>query len=228
MAGPPLTGDRDGAGGEEPPTRPAPIHPAIVRLTHWVNAGAIVMMMLSGWQIYDASPLFPFRFPPWMTLGGWLGGALAWHFAAMWLFVVNGLGYLAYGVLSGHLRRSLLPVTLRTVLGDLGKALTGRLVHQLGVYNAVQRLLYLVVIAAEITAVASGLALWKPVQLHALASLLGGYEAARRVHFAAMATIAGFIAIHVIMVAVVPATLPPMFIGRWRSAASKLGEGSPS
>jgi thiosulfate reductase cytochrome b subunit len=146
--------------------------------------------------------------------GGWLGGAIAWHFAAMWLLVANGLGYLAYGILSGHLRRSLLPLSPAAVWRDLGLALRGRLEHRLGTYNAVQRLLYLGVIAAGILAVLSGLALWKPVQLQVLTGLFGGYEADRRVHFAAMAAITGFVVVHVVMVALVPSTLPPMVTGR--------------
>ena len=55
-------------------------------------------MVLSGWRIYNASPLFDFKFPAAWTLGGWLAGALQWHFAAMWLLAVNGLVYVAYGV----------------------------------------------------------------------------------------------------------------------------------
>ena len=73
------------------------IHPLIVRITHWVNAFAILIMVVSGWRIYNASPLFDFKFPTYLTLGGWLAGALQWHFAAMWLLAVNGLVYLAYG-----------------------------------------------------------------------------------------------------------------------------------
>ena len=70
------------------PARPS-IHPPIVRITHWINAIAIIVMILSGLQIYNAYPILPFRFPRGMTLGGWLGGALLWHFAAMWLLMAN-------------------------------------------------------------------------------------------------------------------------------------------
>src|SRR5262245_6130949 len=125
------------------PARPA-IHPRWVRLTHWINALAIIVMIGSGWEIYNASPLFAFRFPREITLGGWLAGALLWHFAAMWLLVVNGLVYLALGIASGRFRRKLVPIRPGEVLADTKAALTGKLAHDdLSVYNAVQKLLYL-------------------------------------------------------------------------------------
>src|SRR3954466_12754575 len=105
------------------------IHPLWVRITHWVNALAMLLMIGSGWQIYNASPLFAFTFPSGITLGGWLAGALLWHFAAMWLLVVNGLVYILLGVLTGHFGRKLLPIRPRDVVADLGAALTFRLSH---------------------------------------------------------------------------------------------------
>lgn len=196
------------------------IHPLVVRVTHWVNAFAMVCMVMSGWEIYDASPLFPFTFPRWATLGGWLAGAIAWHLAAMWLLVGNALVYLAYGLFGRHFMRSFVPLTPALVWRDLKEALTLRLRHTLGTYNAVQRLLYVAVLLLGIVAVASGFALWKPVQLHWLAALLGGYEVARRVHFFAMAGIVLFVAVHLALVAIVPQTLPAMITGRARIAAS--------
>ncbi len=190
------------------------IHPLIVRITHWLNAVAIVLMILSGWRIYDASPIFPFTFPPWMTLGGWLGGALAWHFAAMWLLVVNGLVYVGFGLASGHFRHDFLPLSPRAIWRDLRAALTFKLEHRLGTYNAVQRLLYVGVILFAIGVVISGLAIWKPVQFQFVTGLLGGYDTARIVHFAMMAGIVGFIVVHLSLVFVVPSTLPPMITGR--------------
>ncbi|MBV8094325.1 MAG: cytochrome b/b6 domain-containing protein [Acetobacteraceae bacterium] len=187
--------------------------PLIVRITHWVNAFAMTCMILSGWRIYNASPLFPFTFPPWATLGGWLAGALAWHFAAMWLLVANGLLYLAYGLFSGYLRRTLLPLTRDQLWQDFRAALTLRLKHRVGVYNTVQRLLYIVVLLLGPTAVLSGLAIWKPVQFSPLTTLLGGYDTARLVHFVAMAGITGFIVIHLTLVILVPRTLLSMITG---------------
>src|ERR1044071_3311768 len=123
------------------------IHPLIVRVTHWINALAILLMVMSGWRIYNASPIFPFRFPVELTLGGWLAGALQWHFAAMWLFVINLAVYIAYGIFSGRFRSKLLPVSPRSVASDLGAFFRGRLSHaDLSVYNSIQRLLYLGVI----------------------------------------------------------------------------------
>ncbi len=191
------------------------IHPLWVRLTHWINALAVAVMIGSGWQIYNASPLFPFAFPPAITLGGWLAGALLWHFAAMWLLVVNGLVYLLLGVTTGRFRKKLVPIRPGEVFADAKAALTGRLAHDdLSVYNAVQKLLYLGVILCGVVIVLSGLAIWKPVQLQELTALLGGYDAARYVHFFAMAAIVGFLAVHVVMALLVPRSLRAMITGR--------------
>jgi thiosulfate reductase cytochrome b subunit len=193
----------------------AVIHPVWVRVTHWINVVAMIVMIGSGWEIYNASPLFPFVFPRGITLGGWLAGALLWHFAAMWLLAVNGLVYLVLGVLTGRFRRKLVPIHPADVLSDARAALTGKLNHDdLSVYNAVQKLLYLGVILAGIVIVLSGLAIWKPVQLQELTALFGGYDAARYMHFFAMATIVGFLIVHVIMALVVPKSLRAMITGR--------------
>ncbi|MDB5903318.1 MAG: putative transrane hydrogenase cytochrome b-type subunit [Betaproteobacteria bacterium] len=191
------------------------LHPLLVRVTHWVNAFAILIMVASGWRIYNASPLFGFRFPGELTLGGWLAGAIQWHFAAMWLLAVNGVIYLVYGIVSGHLRRKLLPLNPSAVFRDVRDALRGRLVHDdLSVYNAAQRAAYLGAIAILLALVASGLVVWKPVQFHALGVLMGDYEGARLVHFFAMAALVLFVVVHVAMVLLVPRTLPSMFTGR--------------
>ena len=193
----------------------AVIHPVWVRVTHWINVVAMVVMIGSGWEIYNASPLFPFRFPRAITLGGWLAGALLWHFAAMWLLAVNGLIYLVLGILTGRFQRKLVPIRPGDVLSDAKAALTGKLNHDdLSVYNAVQKLLYLGVILAGIVIVLSGLAIWKPVQLQELTAVFGGYDAARYVHFFAMATIVGFLVVHVVMALLVPKSLRAMITGR--------------
>jgi thiosulfate reductase cytochrome b subunit len=193
----------------------AVIHPRWVRVTHWINVVAMTVMIMSGWEIYNASPLFPFRFPREITLGGWLAGALLWHFAAMWLLAVNGLVYIVLGIVTGRFRRKLVPISPSAVLADTKAALTGKLAHDdLSVYNAVQKLLYLGVILAGIVIVLSGLALWKPVQLQELAAVFGGYEAARYVHFLAMAAIVGFLVVHVVMALLVPKALRAIITGR--------------
>jgi len=191
------------------------IHPLIVRLTHWINAFAILMMVTSGWRIYNASPLFGFRFPAGITLGGWLGGALNWHFAAMWLFAGNLLIYLAYGVLSGRFRTRFWGLTPRAVWTDTASFVRGRLSHtDLSVYNAVQKLCYVGVIAAMLLLILSGLAVWKSVQLQELAALMGGYEGARIVHFCAMAAVVAFTVLHVAMAFAVPRSLLSIVRGR--------------
>ncbi len=192
--------------------RPRVIHPWPLRLTHWVNVVAIVMMIGSGWQIYDASPLFGFTFPRLITIGGWLGAAIAWHLAFMWLLVANGLVYFIWGAGSGHFRK-LWPLSPLDALRDAAAALRFRLPHQRGVYNATQRLLYAGVLLAGVVIVISGLAIWKPVQLWFLTDLCGGYFIARYVHFFAMAAISAFVVIHVLLVLAVPKTLPPMLTG---------------
>jgi thiosulfate reductase cytochrome b subunit len=196
------------------------VHPALVRVTHWVNALAILMMVASGWRIYNASPIFDFRFPRDFTLGGWLGGALQWHFAAMWLLAINGLVYLVYGFASGRFRKKLLPITPRGILADVASALRGKLAHDdLTVYNMAQRAAYVAIILAIVVLVFSGLAIWKPVQLQVIANLLGGYEGARLVHFIAMATLVAIVLVHIVMVVLVPRTFPSMITGRVRSPA---------
>jgi thiosulfate reductase cytochrome b subunit len=202
-----------------PAVRPAAAHPVIhpvwVRVTHWINALAMLVMIGSGWEIYNASPLFAFRFPREITLGGWLAGALLWHFAAMWVVAVNGLVYLALGLATGRFRRKLVPIRPGDVLADARAALTGKLAHDdLAVYNAVQKLLYLGVILAGIVLVLSGLSIWKPVQLQELTAMFGGYDFARFVHFFAMASIVGFLVVHVIMALLVPKSLRAMITGR--------------
>jgi thiosulfate reductase cytochrome b subunit len=191
------------------------IQPAWVRALHWTNAVAMVVMIMSGWQIYNASPLFKFSFPGSITLGGWLGGALLWHFAAMWLLMVNGLIYLALGFATGRFRRKLLPITPGGVLADTRAALTGKLSHDdLSKYNYVQKLLYAGIIVVGVVIVLSGLSIWKPVQLQYLTALFGGYDVARYVHFICMALIVAFLVVHVALALLVPKSLRAMIIGR--------------
>ena len=191
------------------------IQPGWVRIVHWVNAVAILLMITSGWQIYNASPLFDFSFSQRITLGGWLGGALLWHFAAMWLLMVNGLVYLTLGLATGRFAKKLLPITPRGVISDATAALTGRLSHDdLTRYNQVQKLLYAGIIVVGIVIVLSGLSIWKPVQLQYLTALFGGYDIARYVHFVCMAAIVAFLVVHVALAVLVPKSLRAMIIGR--------------
>lgn len=191
------------------------VHPLWLRLTHWLNALAMLIMVTSGWCIYNASPLFNFSFFNELTLGGWLGGALQWHFAGMWLFGVNGLCYLLLNLASGRLKRKYWPLSPKQFLVDVGAALSGRLQHaDLRHYNMVQRVAYLSVMLLCVLSALSGLVLWKSVQFPLLRTLLGGYEAARYIHFFAMSALVAFVAIHLVMVALVPRTLLAMLRGR--------------
>lgn len=188
------------------------IHPLILRVTHWLNAFAIVMMVGSGWQIYNASPLFNFTFPRVITVGQWLAAAIAWHLAMMWLLVANGLLYVFWSGASGHWRK-LVPPGPGAIWRDIRAAFGFRLKHETGAYNAVQRLLYTGVLLAGLVVVLSGLTIWKPVQLWPLCDLFGGYVVARYVHFFAMGCIVLFLAVHLALVLMVPKVLPPMITG---------------
>jgi thiosulfate reductase cytochrome b subunit len=189
-------------------------HPLWLRASHWINLIAIAIMVLSGWRIYNASPIFAFRFPNRITLGGWLGGALLWHFAAMWLLFANGLFYLLMNIVSGRFRSRFLPIRLKDLARDFLAALRGKLAHDKpDDYNAVQKLAYLFVIADVILLVLSGLVVWKSVQFPLLRDLMGDYDNARIVHFFAMAALLAFFSVHVVMVALVPKTLITMIRG---------------
>ncbi|MHC8353694.1 cytochrome b/b6 domain-containing protein [Pseudomonas sp. LB3P81] len=197
---------------------PASSHPRWLRVTHWLNALAVLVMVSSGWRIYNASPLYDFSFPKVITLGGWLGGALQWHFAAMWFLAINGLIYLVINLASGRLARRFFPVSPKGVVHDLWDAFRGRLGHaDLSHYNQVQRVAYLFVMVDITLLVISGLVLWKSVQFPLLRELLGGYETARHVHFIAMALLMAFVVVHLVMVALVPKTLLAMIVGRKES-----------
>jgi thiosulfate reductase cytochrome b subunit len=191
------------------------IHPAWVRIAHWVNALAMLVMIGSGWQVYNASPLFGFTFPDSITLGGWLAGALLWHFAAMWVLAINGIVYVALGLATGRFRRKLLPITPGGVFADARAAFAFKLSHDdLTVYNSVQRLLYAGIIVVAVVIVLSGLSIWKPVQLQWLTAVFGGYDLARYVHFFCMSAIVGFLVVHVLLALLVPKSLRAMVTGR--------------
>ena len=135
-----------------------PAHPLWLRISHWLNVVAVVLLVMSGWRIYNAAPFFDFTFPRDITLGGWLGGAIQWHFAAMWLLAINGLIYLARNTIAGRWQKRFWPIKPTEVLHDLGEALRGRLAHaDLTHYNAVQKLAYLTAVIDLVVLVLSGL-----------------------------------------------------------------------
>jgi thiosulfate reductase cytochrome b subunit len=191
------------------------VHPVWLRVAHWVNAVAVLVLVTSGWRIYNAAPFFDFRIPNEITLGGWLAGGVQWHFTAMWVLAINGAIYLAINGATGRAWRKFWPLTPKLFLQDLLAAAKGKLAHaDLAHYNAVQKAAYLFVWADLLLLVVSGLVLWKNVQFPILRELMGGYETARRVHFFAMASLVAFVAVHIVMVALVPRTLVAMVRGR--------------
>ena len=193
--------------------RKRPAHPLPIRIMHWVWAPTIICMMLSGWAIYNASPSLPFTFPRWMTLGGWLAGGIAWHISVMWVLFAVGIAYLVYGSASGHFARDFFPLGPRAVIKTMVAALTGRLGHNLGHYNAVQKLLYLGVIVLLFIQIVTGFAIWKPVQLGWITDLFGGFPIARNIHLAAMIGLVLFLVVHLTLVAIFPSTLVAMVAG---------------
>ena len=201
-------------------------HPLTRRLFHWVMALSILIMIGSGWRIYNASPIFPFRFPEWITLGGdvqtslarhgdpGVASAIAWHFAAMWTLFVSYLLFVLWGLVTGHFWRDFLPVGPVSIMRDFVAALRFRLEHRLGEYNAVQKFAYLFVLTAIAVMIISGVAIWKPVQTYPLVVVFGGFQGARLVHFLVMAGIVGFLLVHVALTLLVPRTLLAMVVGR--------------
>lgn len=210
-------------------------HALVVRIAHWLMALSILVMIGSGWRIYNASPIFPFRFPDWLTLGGdvdtalarhndpGVASAIAWHLAGMWVLVACYLLFVLWGVLSGHFRRDFLPVTPRSFWRDFIAAARFRLPHKLGEYNAVQKLFYWAVLLAVLVMILSGIAIWKPVQTYPLELLFGGFQGARVIHFLAMTGIVLFLLVHVALVILVPRTLLAMIVGRATAPAHAVG-----
>ena len=211
------------------------LHPAALRLMHWTNAIATLLMIGSGWAIYNDNPLISWiRFPQTLILGGdpaiafkqhgdaGFGGALAWHFAAMWLLVLNGITYLIYGVVTGRFKRKLFPIMPKKVLVEVEQAVELKLDHSdITHYNAVQKLLYLGIILVMILQVTAGLAIWKPVQFSGLVAIMGGFQGVRLVHFIGMTLICLFLLVHVALALIVPKTLVAIITGGPREPVSE-------
>jgi thiosulfate reductase cytochrome b subunit len=191
------------------------LHPLPVRVMHWTNAVAMIVMIGSGWGIYNDSVIFHFlHFSDSLRIGSWAARSLLWHFAGMWLLAINGLAYLTYGTVTGRLRERLLPIRVADVIQTVRDTLRFKISHEdLTTYNAVQKLLYIVVMIAGVSQVITGLAIWKPVQLSWLTALFGGFQNARLIHFLGMAVIVGFLVVHVALSLLVPSTLWAMLTG---------------
>jgi len=191
------------------------LHPLPLRIMHWINAVAIFIMIGSGWKIYNDDVILGWlHFPDAIVIGKWAQYGLQWHFFGMWIFVLNGIAYLTYGVATGRFRQKLFPITISELLATVNDALHFRLGHDdLTVYNAVQKILYLGVILVGILIVITGLCLWKPVQFSELAALFYNFQTIRVIHFLCMTAIVGFIIVHVSLALLVPQTLVAMVTG---------------
>jgi thiosulfate reductase cytochrome b subunit len=191
------------------------LHPLPVRIMHWTNAIAIFIMIGSGWKIYNDDVIFGIlHFPDSVVIGKWAQYGLQWHFFGMWIFVLNGIAYLSYGIATGRFRQKLFPISVMEFIATVGDALRFRLRHEdLTHYNAVQKALYLGVMLIGILIVISGLALWKPVQFSELANLFGNFQTIRLVHFLCMSAIVAFIVVHVTLALLVPKSLVAMLTG---------------
>jgi thiosulfate reductase cytochrome b subunit len=154
------------------------------------------------------------HFPDSIVIGKWAQYGLQWHFFGMWIFVINGLAYLTYGIVTGRFRQKLFPISVREILATVGDALRFRLAHDdLTHYNAVQKILYLGVMLVGILIVISGLALWKPVQFSELSGLFYNFQTIRLVHFLCMSAIAAFLVVHISLALLVPQSLVAMVTG---------------
>jgi thiosulfate reductase cytochrome b subunit len=182
---------------------------------HWINAAVMMVMITSGWGIYDDDVIIHgLHFSGFWRLGDWAAWSLNWHLAGMWFFGINGLVYLIYGLVTGRFRERLLPIRWRDIIHTVIDTLHFKFAHEdLTVYNAVQKILYIVVIFAGIDQVLTGLAIWKPVQFSGLVTLFGGFQSARVFHFAGMVVIVGFLILHVVVAFLVPKTIWAMLGG---------------
>ncbi|MFA6266032.1 MAG: cytochrome b/b6 domain-containing protein [Pseudolabrys sp.] len=196
-------------------TRRHRLHPAALRAMHWINALAMIMLIMSGWKIYNDEVLFGWlHFPEALTLGVWAQHGLQWHFFAMWILMVNGLCYLAYGFLTGRFRRKLLPISPAELIATVREALAFKLGHDdITHYNAVQKVLYVGVMLVIVLQVITGWLLWKPVQFSEIIVYFGGFQTTRLIHFLGMAAIVGFLVVHVALALLVPKTIGAMVTG---------------
>jgi thiosulfate reductase cytochrome b subunit len=182
---------------------------------HWINAVTMVIMIGSGWKIYNDEVIFGWlHFPEAITIGKWAQHGLQWHFFGMWILALNGICYVTYGLVTGRFQRMLFPVRFSELISTVKDALRFRLSHDDPTqYNAVQKLLYIGVLLLGVMIVISGLAIWKPIQFSELLVLFGNFQTARLVHFLCMTGIVLFMTVHVALALLVPHTLVAMFTG---------------
>ncbi|MDP1872690.1 cytochrome b/b6 domain-containing protein [Phenylobacterium sp.] len=236
--------------------RPRPRHSLLVRLTHWINALVLLVLLASGLQIFNAHPALYWGqastfakpwvamtaeprgdglagytqvgalkvettgllglsngerrgFPAWATLPSYrsLAEGRRWHFFFAWLFVINGLAYLAWGLVSRHFSRNLFPHSAelrpRSLWAEIKDHARLRFHH--GRYNALQKLAYLTVVFVLLPLmVLSGLGMSPGVNAAWpwTFELFGGRQSARTIHFLSALSLVAFVLIHVAMVLV--------------------------
>jgi len=190
-------------------------HPLAIRWFHWINFPVLTVMIWSGLLIYWANSVykiqigntvvykfFPKGFYEALNIPYHLAKGMSFHFAFAWLFVINGILYIAYTIFSGEWRY-LLPGKRSF------KEAWQVLLHDLHIkkyqppqqkYNAAQRIAYTAIIFMGIGSVLTGLAIYKPVQFSRVMFLCGGYEAARIEHFILTLGYVLFFLIHIIQV----------------------------
>jgi thiosulfate reductase cytochrome b subunit len=195
--------------------KPRRLHPLPLRIMHWINALAVIIMTTSGWKIYNDEVIFGWlHFPESITLGVWAQHGLQWHFLGMWIFVINGLCYVTYGIITGRFRQKLFPISVGEVFATVGDALRFKLKHDdLTHYNAVQKILYLGILLVGVLTVLSGLAIWKPIQFSELLALFYDFQTARIVHFLCMTAFVLFLCVHIALALLVPQSLVAMIAG---------------
>jgi thiosulfate reductase cytochrome b subunit len=207
---------------------PAPhaqkLHPLPIRLMHWINAVTMIVMIGSGWKIYNDEVIFGWlHFPDAVTIGRWAQHGLQWHFFGMWILAINGLAYFIYCIITGRFKRMLFPIRWTEFVATIKDALRMHLSHDDPTkYNTVQKLLYVGALGAGVMIVISGLAIWKPIQFSELLALFGSFQNARLVHFLCMTAIVAFMAVHITLALLVPHTLVAMVTGGPEIAAKPL------
>jgi len=254
-------------------------HAAVTRVTHWLNALCLAVLLMSGLQIFNAWPSLYWgqygadgdqallaifssgegqqlrgvvragateftstgllgvsnvegqrsarAFPAWLTLPSFqdLAAGRRWHFLFAWCFVINGAAYLVYGLLSGHLRRDLLPKRGELAPRHLGQEVIdhARLRFPKGEaarrYNVLQKLSYLAVVALLLLMVLTGLTMSPGINaaFPPLLDLFGGRQSARTLHFVCATLVVLFVVVHVAMVLLSGAwnNLRSMITGRY-------------
>lgn len=167
----------------------------LAKVFHWINIISLTLMIGSGLQIYNANPVFGGRegwhFPKFLLLGGWLAGGRDWHFAIMWVYALN---LLAYGLFILITRRW----QNRFASGNDLKAIRVSQNEKRKNY-AWHRLVYTAIVPVLLFAIATGLAMYKPAQLHWLAALFGSWQTLRTIHFITVPIVLFFTLIHSLM-----------------------------